>query len=349
MTVLSASQIDTDGSTTARRGALGPDRAGAGTGSPLPTEPTPPGPVPFAPDAPAPGPEPPVTAATPRRAAPPPATRRRAGPRRRDHVSRTSDDTTPEPTPHGCRGVAGSGALGACSSGDGARARRRRATGRGARAARRRGVPRGRGRRTTRAAPTTIAPSRPGPPYRHGSSHRCARAEGPMADAVTVETIADGLAVPWGVAFLPDGDALVTSGRPAGSSAVDAGGARHRGADPRESIAAGEGGLLGLAVSPTYAAGRPGLRLLHHGRRTTGSCGSASGGAPQPDPDRHPAGRNHNGGRIAFGPDGFLYAGTGDAGETGQRPGPRLARRQDPAHDARRRPRPGNPIAGSPV
>jgi glucose/arabinose dehydrogenase len=57
----------------------------------------------------------------------------------------------------------------------------------------------------------------------------------------------------------------------------------------------------------------------------------------------------HNGGRIAFGPDGMLYAGTGDAFESSQSQDPtsnngkilRLTPEADPA--------PSNPIAGSPV
>ena len=84
---------------------------------------------------------------------------------------------------------------------------------------------------------------------------------------------------------------------------------------PGVNTGAGEGGLLGLAVSPRYAQDRLVyayftsasdnriVRFRLGGRVRTVLTGLASAGI-------------HNGGRIAFGPDGKLYAGVGDAGNT---------------------------------
>jgi glucose/arabinose dehydrogenase len=127
-------------------------------------------------------------------------------------------------------------------------------------------------------------------------------------------TVATGLSVPWGIAFLPDGDALVAerTGR-----ILRISGSRKPRAVMRVPGAAevGEGGLLGLAVSPGYASDRyvyayftssSDNRIVRF--RLGGSVRTVLSGLQK-------AGI-HNGGRIAFGPDGKLYAGVGDAGNS---------------------------------
>ena len=130
-----------------------------------------------------------------------------------------------------------------------------------------------------------------------------------------------------------------------------------------------EEGLLGLAFGPEYAtSGRFYVSYTASGpRRSVVSSFAARGGdsgladpaserlileALQPYP-------NHNGGNIAFGPDGFLYIGLGDGGAggdplgNGQDPGTMLGAilRIDPsaADDARGYTiPPGNPFVGDP-
>ena len=87
----------------------------------------------------------------------------------------------------------------------------------------------------------------------------------------------------------------------------------------------GERGLLGLAFAPDYAtSGRFYVAHTAPGPRVTIARYRVSRDADRADPAsratvldmKDPAG-NHNGGMIAFGPDGFLYHGTGDGGSAG--------------------------------
>jgi glucose/arabinose dehydrogenase len=134
--------------------------------------------------------------------------------------------------------------------------------------------------------------------------------------AASRTTIATDLAVPWGVAFLPDRDALVAERQSGRILRVSRSGRRKRVVMriPGVAKAAGEGGLLGLAVSPTYA--RDGWVYAYFTTRSDNRIARFRlRGALQPILTGLRRGAVHNGGRIAFGPDGKLYAGVGDTGD----------------------------------
>ncbi|HEV2813433.1 MAG TPA: PQQ-dependent sugar dehydrogenase [Solirubrobacteraceae bacterium] len=130
--------------------------------------------------------------------------------------------------------------------------------------------------------------------------------------------VATGLAVPWGIAFLPGGDALVAQ-RARGTIVRISSGTRRKRVVMRVPGVAdrGEGGLLGLAVSPRYAQDR--LVYAYLTTRTDNRIVRFRiGGRVRPVVTGIPASEVHNGGRLAFGPDGMLYAGTGDAAGSGR-------------------------------
>jgi len=142
-------------------------------------------------------------------------------------------------------------------------------------------------------------------------------AAAPEPDLTSPDIVATGLTVPWGLGFLPDGSALVTERasarilrlRPGSPPAVVA---TVSGVAP-----AGEAGLLGLAVSPTYA--EDGFVYVYFTAASDNRIARLRLDAPQ-DQQVILSGiakaTIHDGGRIAFGPDGMLYAGVGDANTT---------------------------------
>ncbi len=165
-------------------------------------------------------------------------------------------------------------------------------------------------------------------------------------------TIADGLAVPWGIDFLPDRSALVTERDSGRVLRVTGTGTVTEVGRIDQTRAEGESGLLGLAVSPAYEENQ---RIFVYTSTDTDNrvlrMTYADGrlGAATPVVTGIPRGFIHDGGRITFGPDGFLYIATG---ETGVR---ELAQRRDTTAGKILRvtedgdPAPGNPDPDSPV
>ncbi|MDD3531801.1 MAG: PQQ-dependent sugar dehydrogenase [Candidatus Shapirobacteria bacterium] len=144
-----------------------------------------------------------------------------------------------------------------------------------------------------------------------------------VGEEAKITVVAEELTVPWGIAFLPNGDLLVTE-RPGRVRLVNGQGLRPEPVLALPNVVAvGEGGLLGIAPHPnfsdngyvylyyTYRDGSDQLlnqvsRMVYRGDRLEDE---------QVIVAKIPGAANHNGGRIKFGPDGYLYIATGDTGK----------------------------------
>lgn len=132
----------------------------------------------------------------------------------------------------------------------------------------------------------------------------------PRSVQIQETVLVNHLNIPWGLAFLPDGSALVTE-RGGRILAVDKEGhVQEVQRIPQQGV--GEGGLLGIALSPNYVSDK--LIYIYFSTNQDNRVARFQLGG-----DLHiilsgiPVAGNHNGGRIAFGPDGLLYIGAGDA------------------------------------
>ncbi len=132
----------------------------------------------------------------------------------------------------------------------------------------------------------------------------------------TWEIVAKNLNIPWEITFLPDGDMLVTE-RPGTLKRI---GKNQQNYTINEVKHIGEGGLLGMALHPDFSQNN--WIYFYY---TTESKDTLKNVVVRYNLDHKgltnktiildniPAARNHNGGRISFGPDGYLYITTGDA------------------------------------
>jgi glucose/arabinose dehydrogenase len=139
----------------------------------------------------------------------------------------------------------------------------------------------------------------------------------PAGQPEVVETIATGLVAPWGLAFLPDGSAVVTERDSAKVLQIGPDHAVTEIGTIGEAAPQGEGGLLGVAVSPEFDQDRTLYFYVssdNDNRIVTATLDKGGLSETTPIFTGIPLGSIHDGGRLAFGPDGFLYASTGETG-----------------------------------
>jgi len=158
-----------------------------------------------------------------------------------------------------------------------------------------------------------------------GNPDACEGVEGVEGTAVAIDTVIAGLNAPVHVTNAGDGSDRLFVVEQAGRIIVYDGSEQSVWFDIDDRVnGGGERGLLSVAFHPGFAAnGRFFVDYTGSGGTSyVSEFGLDADGNGDPDSERvllsqsQPAG-NHNGGQIAFGPDGYLYIGFGDGGGAG--------------------------------
>ncbi|HEX6135484.1 MAG TPA: PQQ-dependent sugar dehydrogenase, partial [Longimicrobiales bacterium] len=149
--------------------------------------------------------------------------------------------------------------------------------------------------------------------------------------AFDVQVVARGLVHPWAVEPLPNGELLVTE-RPGRLRIITAGGAVGRPIAGLPDVdARGQGGLLDVALSPSFESDRR-IYWSYAQPRDGGNGTAVATGVLSGDRSRVEQvqvifrvlptydGTLHFGSRLAFGPDGSLFISTGERSDARMRP-----------------------------
>lgn len=134
-----------------------------------------------------------------------------------------------------------------------------------------------------------------------------------------VQVVAQNLEIPWALAFAPDGRIFFTE-RPGRVRVMRLGERPGLYKDLSQVTHNGEGGLMGMALHPQFPE-QPYV-YVHYTRKVGEQSFNRvtrfrDTGTTMVDEeviiDNIPASQFHDGGALAFGPEGMLYVGTGDA------------------------------------
>ncbi|MBI4210804.1 MAG: PQQ-dependent sugar dehydrogenase [Candidatus Diapherotrites archaeon] len=140
--------------------------------------------------------------------------------------------------------------------------------------------------------------------------------DSPQNHGIVVERIAENLEIPWAIGFLPDGRMIFTE-RPGRVKVLENGSAH----EIKGVVHLGESGLQGIAVDPEFAENGY-IYLYYTYTENSALLNRISRFALKNDSLENettllegiPGNVYHDGGRLGFGPDGKLYASTGDSG-----------------------------------
>lgn len=133
--------------------------------------------------------------------------------------------------------------------------------------------------------------------------------------AAPVTVLASGLTIPWGIAPLPDGTALVTERNSGRIWQVGINRAPKVVYTVTEAVPGGEGGLLGITPAPDFATSK--VYFIYYSTATDNRVARLVFGStarPVPIVTGIPRANVHNGGGLTYKRGSYLFIGTGDSG-----------------------------------